>query len=87
MNTHQDHQAVPSAKHTPGPALTPAMLRELRHIARYGEPCDLFEFHGANHLAFHAREKVLTALIRRGLIADAESVTDAGRAAIAKAAE
>lgn len=67
--------------------LSPAMLRELRHIARYGEPCDLAEFHGANHLAFHARERVLSALIRRGMIADAETITDAGRAAIVGATQ
>lgn len=65
--------------------LTPAMLRELRNIERYGEATDPCEWHGAGHLWFYAREKVITALITRGLIADAETVTDAGRAAIAKA--
>ena len=65
--------------------LTPAMLRELRHIEKHGEPCDLAEFNDARHLAFHAREKVLSALIRRGLLDDAETVSDAGRAALAKA--
>jgi hypothetical protein len=65
--------------------LSPAMLRELQSIARWGEPSGLEHWHGCGALWFHARERVLSALIRRGLIADAETITDAGRAAIAAA--
>lgn len=72
-----------SNQHTPG-ELTAPMLRELRWIGQFGEPGDLADY-GANALAFYARERTLSALIRRGLIADAETITDAGRAAIAKA--
>jgi hypothetical protein len=66
---------------------TPAQLRELRAIERTGEVSDLAEF-GASHLAFHARDRVLGALLRRELIRDEPGgyvVTEAGRAAIAKA--
>jgi hypothetical protein len=68
-------------------ALTPAMLRELRSIARWGQPSDPAEWNGAGALWFHARDRVIGALARRGLIvADPDwSVTDAGRAAIAEA--
>ena len=59
--------------------LTPAMRRELAHVARYGQPGDLADY-GVNALAFYAREKTITALIDRGLLADAETVTEAGRA-------
>lgn len=66
--------------------LTPAMRRELRAIARTGEPDDLFEYRGAEHLAFYARDKVLSALLTRGLIRPTcprpFALTDAGRAAI-----
>jgi hypothetical protein len=58
---------------------TPAMLRELRHIARHGSPGDLADY-GSTHLAFWSREKVLTGLIARGLLLDAETVTAAGNA-------
>jgi hypothetical protein len=66
--------------------LTDAMRRELRAIQRTGEPDGLYEYHGAEHLAFYAREKVLSALIARGLIEpiqySAFALTDAGRAAL-----
>lgn len=64
--------------------LTPAMLRELRAIASTGELTDPIEWHGANALWFHARDRVIGALERRGLIvADPDwSLTDAGRAVI-----
>lgn len=71
-------------KHTPGP-LTPAMLRELKSIQR-GDISDVAEY-GANALAFYARDRVIGALERRGLLVAAPdwSLTDAGRAAIQKA--
>lgn len=59
--------------------LTPAMRRELVHVARYGRSSDLGDY-GFNALAFYAREKTIAALINRGLLADAETVTEAGRA-------
>lgn len=48
--------------------LTPAMIRELRCIAATGEPSDPIEWHGAGGLWFHARDRVICALIRRGLV-------------------
>lgn len=73
-----------SAQHTPE-TLTPAMLRELRSIERSGVG-DLLDY-GTNALAFYARDRVIGALERRGLIVnDGDWIaTDAGRAAIAKA--
>lgn len=70
---------------TPTDRITPAMLRELKSIATTGEPTDPIEWHGANALWFHARDRVIGALDRRGLIAATPdwTVTDAGRAAIA----
>lgn len=75
-----------AAKHTPG-ALTQAMQRELRAIHETGDVGALADY-GRGALAFYAREKTITALERRELIADAPGgfvLTDAGRAAIAKA--
>lgn len=66
--------------------VTEAMLRELRSIERTGEPTDPIEWHGANALWFHARDRVLGALLRRELIEDpggGYQLTDAGRAVLA----
>jgi len=65
--------------------LTPAMQRELRYIGRWGEPTGPEEWHGAGALWFHARDRVIGALERRGLIEQAPdwSITDAGRAVLA----
>jgi hypothetical protein len=63
------------------------MKRELRAIARTGEVGDLYDY-GTNALAFYAREKTLTALLKRELIEDTAGgyvLTEAGRAAIADA--
>jgi hypothetical protein len=68
-------------------APTTAMLRELRAIQSTGEVGDLLDY-GSNALAFYAREKTLTALLRRDLIvseAGGYVLTDAGREALAKA--
>lgn len=71
--------------------LTNAMLRELRSIERDGNPSDPYEWtHAPSGLWFHAREKVLDALLKRGLIFSEQeksgySLTDTARAAIAKA--
>lgn len=68
--------------------MTRAMLRELRAINETGEPTDPMDWLAAANLWFHARDKVLSALLRRGLIEstpDGFDLTDAGRAAIAKA--
>lgn len=69
------------------PKFTPAMLRELRAIRDTGEPGDLFDYNAANQLAFHSREKVLTALLRRDAIEPQDgryALTDTGRTALAK---
>jgi len=63
--------------------LTPAMMRELRSIVKYGQPGDLAEY-GANALAFYARDKTIGALLKRGLIEDSEHATEAGRALVEK---
>lgn len=72
------------AKHPCG-RLTPAMVRELHAIER-GDVGDLLDY-GYNALAFYARDRVIGALERRGLIAATPdwTLTDAGRAAIARA--
>ena len=64
--------------------LTPAMKRELYSIHRLGRPTDPDEWHAAGPLWFHARDRVLGALLRRGLIEDKGDyqLTDAGRAAL-----
>lgn len=63
--------------------LTPAMLRELRSKVRDGNPSDPCDWqHAPAGLWFHAREKVLTALMRRGLLNAEQEITDAGRAAL-----
>jgi hypothetical protein len=70
------------------PKLTPAMRRELESIAHSGEPSDPAEWHGAGALWFHARDRVIGALLRRELIEDGASgfaVTAAGSAALSKA--
>jgi hypothetical protein len=64
--------------------LTPAMRRELQSIATCGRPSDPLEWHGAGALWFHARDRVLGALLRRELIRDESGdyvLTEAGRAA------
>jgi hypothetical protein len=77
-------------KHTPTPwTLTKAMRRELESYARDGNPSDPADWHGAGALWFHARDRVIGALLRRGLLADVAgdyTVTDAGRTALAKGA-
>lgn len=62
--------------------LTPAMIRELRSISR-GQVGDLDDY-GLSALAFYARDRVIGALERRGLIESNPdwSLTDAGRAAL-----
>lgn len=70
---------------TSGRPITDTMRRELRWIERWGEPGDLADY-GMHALAFHARERVLSALLRRNLIREGAGgfvLTDAGRAAAA----
>ena len=66
--------------------LTNAMLRELKSLARTGEPSDLYDWPNVpGALAFHARDRVLGALLRRGLIQDAPGgyeLTPAGKGAV-----
>lgn len=68
--------------------LTPAMLRELRSIAHDGNPSDPLDWcHAPEELWFHARDKVIGALLRRGLIVDGGGyqITASGRAALLQA--
>lgn len=66
--------------------LTRAMKRELAAINLTGEPSDQAEWYAAGPLWFHARDRVIGALLRRGLIVSGEArdyeLTDAGRAAL-----
>lgn len=68
--------------------LTPAQRRELRSIAKDGNPSDPYDWtHAPEGLWFHARERVLHALLRRGLIYAPETMsgyelTDAGNATL-----
>lgn len=67
--------------------LTDTMKRELFWINKWGEPSDLAGFHAGGALAFYAREKVLSGLLKRGLIRDEPGgfvLTAAGRAALAE---
>lgn len=69
-------------------ALSAAMVRELRAMDFDGNPSDPVDWqHAPESLWFHARDRVIGALLRRGLIvADGGySLTDAGRAALTKA--
>lgn len=85
MSAIQDHLAGSSSCEVQG-RLTAAQLRELRCIAQTGGISDLSEF-GGNHLAFYARDRVIGALLRKGLIAATPdwSLTDAGRSVVAQA--
>lgn len=64
------------------------MLRELRYIDRWHDVSDALDYGAANGLWFRNRERVLDALIKRGLIESTAygwDVTETGRAAIAEA--
>ena len=66
--------------------LTSAMLRELKCIERTGGISDPYDWVNAAALWFHARDKVIGALLKRELITytgDYE-LTDAGKAALTK---
>ena len=66
--------------------LSPAMIRELRAMSVDGNPSDPVDWqHAPEGLWFHARDRVIGALLRRGLVvADGGyTLTDAGRSALA----
>jgi len=70
--------------------LTKAMIRELRSIARDGNPSDPYDWsHAPESLWFHARDRVIGALIKRGLICADQgySLTGLGRAVIRRVGE
>ena len=73
----------------PATPLTMAQRRELRSISATGEPSDLHSWHAAGSLCFVARDRVLGALLRKGLIADdgGFSLTDAGRSILRELGE
>lgn len=64
--------------------LTRAMLRELRALESTGNLTSWEDWNAKNSLWFHARDRVIGALERRGLIeANPDwSMTDAGREAL-----
>ena len=67
------------------PQLTKAMIRELRSIEWDGNPSDPVDWqHAPEGLWFHARDKVIGALLRRGLIVDDGGfrITDSGKDAL-----
>lgn len=73
--------------------LTNAMVRELRAIAVDGNPSDPYDWtHAPESLWFHARDKVLGALLSRELIRTDETLagyvlTDAGEKALREVGE
>ena len=66
--------------------LTPAMLRELQSIVRNGELTDPIDWPATGALWFYARDRVIGALERRGLIEAAPdwTATEAGHIAVSK---
>lgn len=68
------------------------MLRELRSIELDGNPSDPSDWnHAPEGLWFHARERVITALLKRGLIRSDDgmsgyTLTEAGEIALDKVA-
>lgn len=73
--------------------LTPAMKRELRSIAKDGNPSDPYDWsHAPDGLWFHARDRVLGALLKRELIWEdpkisGYSLTERGQAALKEIGE
>ena len=67
-------------------ALTPKQAQMLRDLSHGGgfDALDPADYHASGSLWFRNRDRVIEALERKGLI-DGEYLTDAGRAAIAKA--
>lgn len=63
--------------------LTPKQLQMLRDFERDGEASDYADFYDGGTLAWHNRERVIAALIRKGLLCDDCEVTEAGRAVLA----
>jgi hypothetical protein len=64
-------------------SLSPRQQEELTHayVTQDGEPHDLYHYAHCGPLAFHARARVLSALIRKGLLNTDLTLTDAGIAA------
>lgn len=61
------------------------MIRELRNMDRECNPTDPYEWaHAPEGLWFFARDKVIGALKRRGLIDDYNCLTAEGKAALAE---
>jgi hypothetical protein len=74
-----------SARQSAAVKISPAMIRELRAIEFDGNPSDPYDWqHAPESLWFHARDKVLGALLRRGLIVDdgGYKLTDDGKAVL-----
>jgi hypothetical protein len=68
-------------------ALSTAQIEMLRVIERDSEPTDYAEFadRAGSALGWRNRERVITALIDRGLIDDDLHITDAGLAVLSAA--
>jgi hypothetical protein len=59
--------------------LSPKAIEMLRSFYEDGEATDLCDFDGASALGWGNRERVIDALIRRGLLDKDAAITDAGR--------
>jgi hypothetical protein len=62
--------------------ITPRQREMLVSFERDGEATDFANFDSAGTLAWRNRERVIDALIRKGMIDDNQKLTDAGRAAL-----
>ncbi len=58
--------------------ISPIQLRMLKDCAD-GEPTDYADYQASGTLAWRNRERVITALIRKGLLDDDLKVTERGR--------
>ena len=64
--------------------ITKRQLEMLKSYDRDGEAADFADFDNAGTLAWRNRERVIEALIRKGLLSNEQEVTEAGREALAQ---
>lgn len=82
-NTNSVQAGRPTGREVGG--ISPKQLLALRRYNEAGEAPDYGEFGGPGSLAWLNRERVTTALIRKGLLDADQRVTDAGLAVLAAA--